>query len=85
NGRVSRLLMNYIQALFSLPLSIVFKDDKAAYITALNESRKAENKQPFYDFMLQEYARFLTAEINKYHSLQQKSPLKKGKGFGLFF
>ncbi|MDR2358319.1 MAG: Fic family protein [Prevotellaceae bacterium] len=85
NGRVSRLLMNYIQALFSLPLSIVFQDDKAAYITALNESGKAENKQPFYDFMLQEYTRFLTGEIQKYHSLQQTPPVKKGSSFGLFF
>ncbi|MDR0695046.1 MAG: Fic family protein [Prevotellaceae bacterium] len=85
NGRVSRLLMNYIQALFRLPLSIIFQDDKAAYITALNESRKVENKQPFYDFMLLEYARFLTGEIQKYHSLQQKPLPKKGSGFGLFF
>jgi Fic family protein len=85
NGRVSRLLMNYIQALFNLPLSIVFQDDKAAYITALNKSREAENKQPFYDFMTREYIRLLTQEIQKYHTMQQAPPVKKGAGFGLFF
>ena len=38
NGRTARLLMNYIQAYFKLPLAIVFKDEKAAYFEALEES-----------------------------------------------
>jgi Fic family protein len=35
NGRTSRLLMNYLQLIFNLPMAIVFKEDKAAYFEAL--------------------------------------------------
>jgi Fic family protein len=35
NGRTSRLLMNYIQAFYGLPLAIVNSEDKQEYIQAL--------------------------------------------------
>ena len=35
NGRTSRLLMNYIQSWYNLPLSIVFKQDRIKYVEAL--------------------------------------------------
>jgi Fic family protein len=87
NGRTSRLLMNYIQAVFGLPLAIVFKEDKSDYFTALQESRKQENIQPFYTFMYLQYEKYLTLEIKTFkQSLQTDKEIKKsGGGFSIFF
>lgn len=65
NGRTARLLMNYIQELFDLPLGIVFKNDKIKYINALEAARKAENNAPFYKFMFSQYAKFIKKEIRE--------------------
>lgn len=65
NGRISRLLMNYIQHYFNLPLSNVFKEDKAAYYQSLVDSRKAEDLTPFRIFMLQQHKKMLEIEIEK--------------------
>jgi Fic family protein len=63
NGRTSRLLMNYIQAFFRLPLSIVFQQDRIRYINALEASRTKENEKPFLGFMYSQYSKFLKKEI----------------------
>ena len=65
NGRTSRLLMNYIQAYFDLPLSVVFKTDRIKYINALEAARNSENISAFYHFMYQQYAKFLKAELTE--------------------
>lgn len=65
NGRTSRLLMNYIQEFFELPLSVVFKSDRVKYIDALESSRKSENITPFLDFMYKQYEKFLKKEITE--------------------
>src|ERR1700744_5512713 len=49
NGRTSRLLMNYIQAYYGLPLAIVQSATKAEYIQALIDTRKQEDMQIFYE------------------------------------
>ncbi len=67
NGRSSRLLMNYIQAYYELPLSLVFADSKAEYIEALNKSRAGEHTNPFLTFMFEQQIRYLQAEIEKYN------------------
>ena len=88
NGRTSRLLMNYIQAYHGLPLAIVFKEDKADYYVALQETRKQEDTQIFYTFMFGQYRKHLEQEIASYtQAMSQKSGPKKGKGSGysLFF
>ncbi len=82
NGRTSRLLMNYILSFFQLPLAIVFKEDKAEYIEALEKSRTTEDLTPFRNFMLQQYSKFLTREILNYKSIDNKD---KGKGFSMIF
>lgn len=51
NGRASRLLMNYIQAYFNLPLVIVPVNDRDKYISALVETRKSEKQEIFLTFM----------------------------------
>jgi Fic family protein len=88
NGRTSRLLMNYIQAFHGLPLAIVFKEDKADYYMALQETRKQEDIHIFYTFMFEQYRKHLENEIASYsQAMSQKNVPKKGKGSGysLFF
>jgi Fic family protein len=88
NGRTSRLLMNYIQAYHGLPLAIVFKEDKADYYVALQETRKQEDIQIFYSFMFEQYRKHLEQEITSYsQAMSQKTEPRKGKGSGysLFF
>ncbi|MGG9961632.1 Fic family protein [Ferruginibacter sp. SUN106] len=83
NGRTSRLLMNYLQLFFDLPLSIVFKEDKAAYFEALQQTRKEENITLFQNFMYTQYARYLQQEIDKFEQSQKSGT--KGKGFSFVF
>jgi Fic family protein len=82
NGRTSRLLMNYIQAYYNLPLAIVQNENKAAYIQALVDTREQQNIQIFRDFMSAEYVALLHREIKKFEEM--KNPAK-GKGFTLLF
>ncbi len=63
NGRTSRLLMNYMQSRFKLPLSIVFKQDRVKYVAALEGARNKEDISLFYKFMYDQYAKFLKNEI----------------------
>src|ERR1019366_1443839 len=82
NGRTSRLLMNYIQAYYGLPLAIVFKEDKADYYVALQETRKQEDLQIFNTFMFEQYAMHLEQEITSYtQAMSQKTIPKKGNGY----
>lgn len=82
NGRTSRLLMNYIQAYYDLPLAIVRSENKAEYIEALVETRKQENIQIFRDFMRKEYSQMLQLEIEKFQEMKRP---EKGSGFSLLF
>jgi Fic family protein len=82
NGRTSRLLMNFIQAYYNLPLAIVHSDTKAEYIQALIDTREKDNIQIFRDFMASEYAALLENEIKKFEEIARP---KKGKGFNLMF
>ncbi len=84
NGRTSRLLMNYIQALFGLPLAIVFSDDKSDYFDALEATREQENLDLFRVFMLGQYEKFLVREIGAYQAMKE-SGKRKGGGFSLVF
>ena len=66
NGRMSRLITNYLQFEFGLIPSKVIKEDKATYIEALNKSREDETMVPFQEYMLQEHAKNLRGEIAEY-------------------
>ncbi|MCA6439412.1 MAG: Fic family protein [Chitinophagaceae bacterium] len=55
NGRTSRLIMNYIQAYYGLPLGTVFIEDKEEYFTALRKSRYEDNIDWIITFMHKEY------------------------------
>jgi Fic family protein len=70
NGRTSRLLMNYIQHYYHLPMAIVFKEDKAEYIQALEDARHKEDLTPFRNFMAQQYENYLTQEIQNFRNIK---------------
>ena len=83
NGRTSRLLMNYLQAYFNLPLSIVFKEDKAAYFEALQQTREEKDMAVFRKFMFAQYAKYLRQEIEKFE--QANNGGTKGIGYSFVF
>jgi Fic family protein len=64
NGRTSRLLMNFIQACFGLPLTLVFAEDKAEYIAALTASREADSTDIFCTFMAQQAVKYLSQQVD---------------------
>lgn len=81
NGRTSRLLMNYLQLLFNLPLSIVFKEDKAAYFETLQQTRKEEDISIFQNFMHVQYGKYLQQEIDKFEQAEKNGGKNKGYSF----
>jgi Fic family protein len=89
NGRTSRLLMNYIQAYHNFPLTIVNAADKSAYIKALNESRKAENKDAITIFMANQHLKELKSRMAAYDDSKnikiKGKGLPAGKGYSLIF
>lgn len=84
NGRTSRLLMNYIQQRFDLPLAIVYQEDKADYINALNNSREKESIEPFNEFMISQYTKFLKEQIREYQDKDVRIQNKGMSGFLLW-
>ena len=83
NGRLSRLVMNYIQLYHQMPLSVVYKEDKQDYFDALQETRKNEDISIFRNFMFSQTEKFLTEQIEE---LTKKQTSKNaGKGFLFLF
>ena len=71
NGRVARLLMNYILAYYEFPMLIVSKSDRLKYIDTLYQAQENGNMTPFYNFMLRQYIKFLKYEIKQYQLSNQ--------------
>jgi Fic family protein len=84
NGRTSRLLMNYLQLLFRLPMSIVFKEDKAEYFDALIQTRKEKDIRIFRKFMYSQYEKYLFQEIAKAKDLDE-TPGDGGMNYSFVF
>ena len=66
NGRMARLLMNYIQFEFGLIPAKVLKEDKGDYIDALVATRESGDLGIFLEFMTAEMVKTLSAEINSF-------------------
>lgn len=77
NGRVSRLMMNYVQLYHNQPLIKIFTEDRTDYINALNETEKNSDPEIFQRFIVLQQIKFLKSEISKYKNM--------GKGFQLLF
>lgn len=69
NGRTSRLLMNFIQQKYDLPLGIVFAEDKIPYYEALNSVKETESFDEYNDFMFNQYGKHLQREIKKHKEI----------------
>lgn len=82
NGRTSRLLMNYIQTFYDLPLAIVNSEDKQEYIQALIDTRNEDNIDVFRNFMKNQYEEYLANEIKKF---EDGFSSKSNKGFSFLF
>ena len=66
NGRVARLVMNYVQHYHALPLSLVHSADRPAYVTSLQQSRRDGNEQAFLQFMHNQLVCFLRREVEHF-------------------
>lgn len=75
NGRMSRLLMNYLQFEYGLVPTKVVKDDKAAYIQALIDSREEDSPEPFRRFMFSSFADNLTHEMEQYRRSMEEDEI----------
>ncbi|MCY4267370.1 MAG: Fic family protein [Flavobacteriaceae bacterium] len=64
NGRLSRLIMNYVQRCHGLPMSIVHTDHKYKYFQILEEVRETNRFDSLYEFMFQEATLFFEKELN---------------------
>ena len=86
NGRSSRLLINYVQHYHKLPLSLVYAQDRTAYVSALEKTRREENPQAINQFMHDQLKKFLTDEIARLTPKQTPvvKPRKPG-GLSLMF
>lgn len=72
NGRTSRLLMNYIQFLYNLFPTKIFKEDREEYILALRQSQKEGGNLPFLAFMARQLEKSLCLEIERFNASQKK-------------
>ncbi len=66
NGRMARLIMNWLQFEYNLIPSRIFADDKEEYIKALVETREREDLSIFRSFMTETMIRHLTNDINNF-------------------
>ncbi|MCE2994982.1 MAG: Fic family protein [Cyclobacteriaceae bacterium] len=86
NGRTSRLVMNYIQAYHQQPLTLVNAADRAAYISAITQSREQENLEPFIQFMAAQHTKELSAQIEAYDKSKTTGERKSAsEGFSMIF
>ena len=83
NGRLSRLLMNYVQQYYKQPLSIVYRENKQAYFNALIETRKTQDISVFRKFMFEQAEKYMQEKIKEFSQIQ--SNIKKGKGMSFLF
>ena len=72
NGRTSRLLMNYIQFLYNLFPTKIFKEDREGYILALRQSQEEDSNLPFLAFMAGQLKKSLSLEIERFNASQKK-------------
>ena len=77
NKRTSRLLMNYIERYFGLPLTTVHKEDVHGYLSALKALKDHNDRTPFHTVMFGQHIKTLKTEIDEYrrHLGVDKNPI----------
>ncbi len=79
NGRMARLMMNWLQFEYGLIPSRIFADDKEEYIKALAETRESENLDIFRNFMTKMMIRHLTHDIAAFEESIGENTVEKVK------
>ena len=79
NGRMARLMMNWLQFEYGLIPSRIFADDKEEYIKALVDTRESENLNVFRDFMTETMIRHLTNDIAAFEESIGETTVEKVK------
>ncbi len=79
NGRMARLMMNWLQFEYGLIPSRIFADDKEEYIKALVETREAENPDIFRNFMTEIMIRHLSNDIEAFEASIGETLVEKAK------
>jgi Fic family protein len=82
NGRVSRLLMNYIEAYHGQPLTRVHAEDRVEYIESLKLSREQKTTEPIVEFLSKQHQKVLKANIKSFKASQEIKSNSKGQGEG---
>ena len=84
NGRLSRLLMNYVQKFHNATLSIIYNPFKSDYFKALTDTRKKEDISVFRKFMYSQnkiHLKKLIEEISNNKIKSQKRSNNKDFSF----
>ncbi len=84
NGRLSRLLMNYVQLFHDHPMTVVFPEDRRQYFDALENTRRGEDISIFRNFMLNQAKKYFEREIGIL-SKEQKRSKSKDRGISFIF
>lgn len=84
NGRLSRLIMNYIQHYQGHPITPVMAEDKKGYFDALEETRNKQNPTIFREFMFGQSLKYFETEIQTL-TKNQNLNMDKGKGLSFLF
>jgi Fic family protein len=84
NGRLARLMMNYVQKYHNLPLTYLFTEDKSDYYHAIQKTRDDENIEYFRDFMFTQTIKLFKKEIyiNKNNDIKTS---KNNRGIKFIF
>lgn len=80
NGRMARLLMNWLQFEYGLIPTRIFADDKEEYIKSLVETRESENLEIFRKFMTETMQRHLANDIDAFEKSIGEMPESVGTG-----
>lgn len=65
NGRSARLLMNYVQHYYGLPMSLVYVENRRKYIQSLDQSRNQDYPKLMLSFMCAQLTSFLQMECDR--------------------
>ena len=86
NGRVGRLLSNYILAKKEQPLIIIKKEQKEKYIESLKIAHKHNDPDPIMSFFIETSIERMKSEIKQMDKkIPQTTEKAKGKGLSFIF
>lgn len=72
NGRMARLLLNYIQFYHQQIPSKIYREDKAEYVLSLRTSQDSDSPEAFRRFMQIQTIKMLKEEISNFKLAQKK-------------